>query len=863
MMPSHLYTDLLREIRKTRRRFLSLLIMNMLAVGFLAGLRMTSPVMRHTVDRYYDRQALMDVRVLCALGLTEEDVEVLGQQDGVLSAEGSRSFDALAGEQIVTLTDIPDRVNLPEVLEGRLPQAPDECLTEQAVLDALEIGIGDTLTLDTSDARAKNGGEDILSGKTYTVVGTARSPLYITMDRSTTSMGAGTVRGFVAVPKENFTVDYYTTAYLKLEGLEAWNCYTDDAYEDAVDDFIDRLEPLGRERAAMRREQLLRETTITDMMAQMLSSGLSAVDLGNAKWYILGRDTVESYLTFSVDSARMSDLADVFPMIFFLVAALSSLTTMTRMVEEQRGEIGSMKALGLSDGAVSFKYLGYALAASLTGGLLGLAIGCTLIPWLIYYEWTQLSYLLPSAEFLLYPSVVLYSLGLAVLATAGAAWAACRSALRAVPAVLLRPRAPMPGRRVLPEYIPFLWNRLSFLRKVSIRNLLRYKKRFWMTIAGIGGCTAILVTGFGLRDSIFDILRWQFDEVTVYDAEMGIREDIMRSEQVNLEHFLAGMPEIGDSLRCRKETVDVIADTAGSRKQVTVENVTLLSFSAAEAERTEPFLHLQPAADGLHRDGAASLSIPDNGVLLDEKTFELLGIEPGDPVILRDSEEHTYPAVAAGCCENYVNHYLYMQDGYYKEVFGSAPARNTMLLRFSEGPGGTGRLSAEEQDALAQKLVDQPGVQSFSRIDSMRTRFESSMGNIDAVILLIIAAAAALAFLVLFNLTNINVTERLRELATLKVLGFYDGETASYVYRENIFLTLLGTAAGLFMGRWLHRWLIHTIEVDYLLFGRTIHPKCYVYAAVLTMLFSLSVNVFSFFYIRDIDMVGALAQKQE
>ena len=856
-MAPHLITDALREIRKTRRRFISLLIMNMLAVGFLAGLRMTAPVMRHTVDRYYDRQALMDVRVLSALGITEEDLQVLGGQDGVLCAEGGRSFDVLTGDEIVTLMDLPRSVNLPEVLEGRLPEAPDECLTEQAVLDALEIGIGDRLTLDTADARTRNNGTDILEEKTYTVVGVGRSPLYITMDRSTSSMGAGKITGFVAVPQENFTVDYYTAAYLTLEGLRDLNCYTDDEYEERVDAFIEALEPLGRERAALRKEQLLRETRITDMMSMMLSSGLSALDAGSAKWYILGRDTVESYLTFSLDAERMSDLADVFPMIFFLVAALSSLTTMTRMVEEQRSEIGSLKALGISDGAVSLKYLGYALAASLTGGLLGLLLGCTAIPGIIYYEWTQLSYLLPSAEYLLYPSVVLYSLGFAVLATAGAAYAACRTALQAVPAVLMRPRAPMPGKRVLPEYIPFLWERLSFLRKVSIRNLFRYKKRFWMTIAGIGGCTAILVTGFGLRDSIFDILRWQFDEVTVYDAEMGIREDAMRSELVNLQQLLDEIPEVADSVRCRKETVDILGS---GRHSVTVENVSLFSFSAAEAENTGEFLHLQPAADGLHREGAPQQTIPGEGILLDEKSCELLGVQPGDTVTLRDSDEHTYTAVVAGSCENYVNHYLYMQDSSYREIFGQAPEKNSMLLRFDDGAGA---VEEEREDEIARLLLDQPGVQSFSRIDAMRTRFESSMGNIDAVILLIIAAAATLAFLVLFNLTNINVTERLRELATLKVLGFYDRETASYVYRENIFLTLMGTAAGLFMGRWLHRWLIHTIEGDYLLFGRTIRPHCYVYAALLTMLFSLSVNIFSYFYIRKIDMVGALAQKQE
>ena len=845
-------TDAVREILHTRKKFISLLIMNFLAVGFLAGLRMTAPDMKHSLDVYYDEQNLMDLRIVSTLGMTQDDIDALknlSDEPGLVTitdAEGSKYLDALIGEDTVTVFSLPEKINKLRIIEGREPQNSNECIIEQLLADKLGIGVGDTININSDDADKLTTEFSALSEHIFTVSGVAISPMYISKTRGNSSIGSGTVTAWVSVPEEVFTQDYYTAVYLTADELDTLECYMDQAYKDKTDALKEALKPLGKERSALRRDQLIREATITDMMAQILNSGLESVHVESGKWYILGRDTLESYEGFSMDSDRMSNLADVFPMIFFLVAALSSLTTMTRMVEDHRTEIGCMKAMGFSGRDVGIKYIGYAAASSLAGGMVGWITGILAIPGIIYYEW-GLEYLLPPMRFMVSAAVLAYSVGLAVLATAGSAAAACMAALTASAASLMRPRAPKPGKRVLLERIPAIWSRLSFIQKVSVRNLFRYKRRFWMTVAGIGGCTALVVTSLGLRDSIFDILAWQFDEITCYDAALGISEEIGAADKLKLRDTLEESPAILGYRECSESRMDF---ETGSGK---VANVSVVCVD--DLHSLESFMNLRHRE---HGGGISSkyrqlfnseLNMEPDGIIIDEKMAEILDVGVGSMVTLRNEDEEEFTGVISDITENYVNHYAYMTRKCLKSMTGEWPVYNSVLIHLSE--------EAREEE-VARELIAMEGVISYNRIDQMRTRFENSIRSINVIIVIIIAAAAILAFLVLFNLTNINVTERIRELATLKVLGFYDAETASYVYRENGFLTLIGAAAGLFMGKWLHSWLIRTIEVDYLMFGRSVHTRSFVIAAVLTFIFSLSVNFFSFFTIREIDMIESL-----
>ncbi len=551
------------------------------------------------------------------------------------------------------------------------------------------------------------------------------------------------------------------------------------------------------------------------------------------EWYVLGRFTNAGIVGYSQDSGRVSNLANVFPVIFFLVAALACLTTMTRMVEEQRTQIGALKALGFSRLAISKKYIGYAFSASLVGGILGLALGCTLIP-LVIANAFNIMYAIPALEFK--PQIGLYfgAVLAAVACTTGAALWACLSTLMAAPADLMRPRAPKAGKRVFLEYIRPLWRRLTFTWKVTMRNLFRYQRRFWMTVIGIGGCTALIVAGFGLHESIFSILNEQFDHVFRYDALLGL--DAGQEELAAVERYLADSPWVEDYLQGSDILVE--ASTRGPAQSAYLRTV-------ADQERFAQFIRLS------HRlDGTPAVLTAD-GVVVTEKLAELLEVSPGDTITL-EADGKRVEARVADIAENYAYHYIYVSEEYYRALFGREARRNVMLLRYSEEAGEA------ESDAVSADLMALDGVDSYSYIATLRDNFTDSMEAIDYAVVIIITAAAALAFVVLYNLTNINITERVRELATLKVLGFFDREVTAYVYRENLFLTLFGIVLGLVMGRFLHAWMVLTVEVEMVMFGRTAPPYAYWLAAGLTVVFSIAVNVAAHYKLKKVDMVESL-----
>ncbi len=559
---------------------------------------------------------------------------------------------------------------------------------------------------------------------------------------------------------------------------------------------------------------------------------LDAID--GCDWYVLGRNTNSGVVSYSQDAERVGNLADIFPIIFFLVAALACLTTMTRMVEDQRTEIGALKALGFARFPISRKYIGYAFWASFVGGLIGLAIGCTLFPAVIANAF-NIMYNIPKLEFKFQPVICVVAVAAAVLCTTGAALWACLSTLIDTPANLMRPKAPKPGRRVFLEYIKPLWSRLSFTWKVTMRNLFRYQRRFWMTVIGIGGCTALIVTGFGLHESIFDILDKQFDEISLYDATAGLDEDITQEERDSVMDYLETAPAVNRYLLCHQTAMDFSAGGAAKSGYL---------LSVDDPEEFRQFIDLR------HRLDDQPVNLSDDGVIITEKLSELLEVEVGDTITLDGDERVDVPVV--DIVENYVYHYVYMTDTYYEQVFGEEALPNQILVAYEDGIGQA------ESDQVSVDLMEMDGVTSYSYIATIRDSFTDSMNAINYAVVIIILAAAALAFVVLYNLTNINITERIRELATLKVLGFYDREVTAYVYRENVFLTIFGIVLGLVLGRFLHAWMVLTVEVDLVMFGRTAPAYAYVLAALLTVVFSVVVNIAAHFRLKKVDMVESL-----
>ena len=1273
--PNRLLTDTLREIKNTRSRFISIMILSALAVCFLAGLRVTEPDMKNSVDQYLDAQRLMDLRVVSTLGLTEEDVEVLSRQEGVELAQGAYTIDATVKvedkDSTVKVLSFTDNLNIPDLQEGRLPEKAGECLVEPRFLQETGLSVGDTITLDTGTVDYK----DALKQAEFTIVGSANSPLYIGVERGSSTLGTGKVSYFILLPMESFDMETYTDAYLLFEGASQLMTYSD-AYEQLVEERTDQLEPLSKERAQLRgdsirdeaqeeidkakqelsdaeaevaqeladaeaelsdarkklddgwaeyrdgentfnqeiadaeqeisdgekeladawqelldgenelkdarkelddgwvdyeegREEYLdglqdyyegerkyedgvkeyedgvaeledarkelddgwneyydgvrqynsgvsklnagrRElqqqeaafqdgltqfrnqlpalglptygsnsellsamageqgavidgvlnttrnnlssgiqlldgiaklesqlgdyanvdtSTLTAQKSQLesaisaLQSGIQALegqlaaldpaaedyeaqkaalegqiaeqqqtlaqrqgelagleqvipykqqldslraqrdaagltnttsqqlqsqldqlyttvngqkvpvstsvflsgnqaiqdgwqeiydgeaelasarrqlnsakkqleegeeeyedgvaqledakkelddgeakyadgyqeyldgkaeaeaeiadakkkveqaqrdldDLDDCEWYLLDRDTNMGFVSYSMDADRMGNLASVFPLIFFLVAALVCLTTMTRMVEEQRVAIGGMKALGYSKGAIAIKYVGYGFLASAVGSLVGLAVGLTLLPWIICTSW-KIIYTFRPIHYGIEPVTSVTACLAAVGTVTLSALGACFNTLAAVPAQLMRPKAPPMGKRILLERITPLWRRLSFNYKITLRNLFRYQKRFWMTVIGIGGCAALIVTAFGLRDSIFAVMEKQYEEIYRYSAQLGLVEHITPGEWAEVEKSLEGSELVGDWTKEHTETVTAETDayTADATLEV-VENSGVV----------ERIVNLR------HRTDNDTVTLHEDGVILTEKLSLLLDVEVGDTITL-DGDSRVEVRVA-DITEHYIQHSVYMSSTYYEQVFGQTPEENAVLVSYDTQADG-----AQE---LEQKLVSLDGVSSLTRIEDTRKTFGTSLESVDYAVALIIVCAAALAFVVLYNLTNINITERMRELATLKVLGFYDGELSAYIYRENVILTVFGVAMGMVMGKFLHQWLILTVEIDLLMFGRTVAPTSYLWAVLLTTVFSLVVNLAAHRKLKKLDMVESL-----
>ena len=601
-----------------------------------------------------------------------------------------------------------------------------------------------------------------------------------------------------------------------------------DAYRELTDGEKDYREGL-REYEDGKAEA---DEKIADAEEKIADARRKVADIESCEWYLFSRSYNPGYTGYGQDAERMANLASVFPVIFFLVAALVCLTTMTRMVEEQRVQIGSLKAMGYSGLAISRKYLLYGLLPSLTGGVFGLVIGYILFPKMIFTAY-QIMYQMPNIELRAYGGISAYSLLAAVACTTLATLWACLATLRETPASLMRPRTPKAGKRVFLEYIKPLWRKMSFTHKVTARNLFRYQKRFWMTVIGIGGCTALIIAGFGMRSSLLFTMSRQYDDLFHYSAQVTLSSNVLPEERQAVEDFLAGDSRVVNDVPCTASSATVITSSYSTTAYVEV-------MEAGEIGKVIDLLDCKTGEP---------ITMEDTGVYIDQKLSELLKVSVGDTFFL-DGDARGDMTVA-GIYEHYTGHFIYMTPSYYEQTLHADSEPNAYLMNFTSDDTDT-------CNAIFEKLLSMNGVVTTSRMRDTQDTYMHSMERVDFVVVIIILAAAALAMVVLFNLSNINITERQRELATIKLLGFYDKEVSAYVYRENIVLTVFGILMGCFMGHWLHIYLVRSTEIDLMMFGRQTAPSAYVYAAILTMLFSVLVNVLAHFKMKKIDMVESL-----
>ena len=559
-------------------------------------------------------------------------------------------------------------------------------------------------------------------------------------------------------------------------------------------------------------------------------------DIETPEWIISDRNDLPEYSDFGDNAERLKNIGKVFPMIFFLVAALISLTTMTRMVEEQRTQIGTMKALGYGKASIASKYLSYAFLATVGGSIAGVLFGEKVLPFIIIQAYGIMYWNIGDHMQLDYElQYALIASGAAVICTMGATLFSCAKTLAETPASLMRPPAPKEGKRILIERISFIWKHLSFSWKSSMRNLFRYKKRLFMTIFGIAGSMGLMLVGFGLYDSIMDIAILQYDQIQHYDAMVINDEDATDSQEKDLLKFLDGNSEIDHYTR-----VQLTKMTAPKEKGS-------VSIYVYVPENTENFKEDVTLRD---RKSHEQYELTDDGAVICEKTASLIGVKTGDEITL-EKDNRKYKVKITAVTENYMGHYVYMTPPCYEKTFGEKPEYSSTVYTMKED-------AESDLETLGNAILKYPAALSISYTSSTAGQVERMLGSLGAVIWVLIISAGMLAFVVLYNLNNINITERQRELATLKVLGFYDGEVSQYVFRENILLSFIGILAGAVFGIFLHRYVITTVEVDAVMFGRNIKPISFVYSGLITFGFSMFVNMVMHFKLKKINMVESL-----
>ncbi|MCM1308741.1 MAG: ABC transporter permease [Butyrivibrio sp.] len=798
------FKTLTRTMRSTLGRYLAILAIIALGVGFFTGLKNAQPSMRATADEYFSELNMYDFRLVSSLGFTKEDIAVFESADGISCAEGGRFLDVLSeGEDgnmlVYKLLSLPQKTALPKLVSGRLPQSADECAADSFFFTKEDIGRKITLAPENSAETAAS-----LACTEFTIVGLTQSPRFISSDRGSASVGNGEIAAFLYILPEAFRDEIYSELLLAADTDEA---VFSDGYDSAVSALAPDLETLLWERILARHEQIKAETGMPDLPEP---TGL-----------VLTLDSNSGCASFKNDTVIVSGIANAFPVFFVLIAALVCVTTMTRMVDEERTQIGTLKALGYRSITISGKYILYATSASLIGCVAGFFLGTGLIPrviWSVYavsYGFADLSYCF---------SPVMYACCLAVslLGSAAVTLFACGRELREKPSELIRPKPPANGGRVLLERVSFIWKKMSFLWKATIRNAFRYKKRMIMMLIGISGCTALLVTGFGLKDSLENIIKYQYDEIMLCDASVSFDAE---------EQTMRGI----DAL---------LADKAVKYEFAYREN---LIVGSDEAQKEACVIAISPESSDTYFDlhnKKGRISYPSQSLaVVSSKLAKQLGVSEGGTLsVLFGGETVSY--TVADVCDNYLGHYIYVSPS-------SVPAykSNTVFLR--ETQSGAAGIASADLRALS-------GV-SYVQISSQeRALMQNSMSSINYIVLLVILCAALLALIVLYNLTNINIMERVREVATVKVLGFHSSETSSYVLNENVLLSVLGAFLGLALGKLLHRYVIAQVQVDSMAFDVRINALSYLISFACTVLFALLANLLMRSKLAKVNMAESL-----
>lgn len=898
-MRKAVFKDFIRNIKGSLGRFFAIMAIVAIGVAFFAGVTASSGDMKYSSDSYYDEYNMNDIRILSSIGFTSQDIEAVSKVSGVKAVYKTNTQDVLVDydgrENVAHISGIPvgkasdddSYINQLRIKEGRLPQNDKECVVKYEDTRK-SMQVGDVISFKSGTEDDIN---DTFKDTEYTVVGIVYTPCYVSYDLGSSGIGNGHINYCIYVGDDEFKNNYYTECYAVIDGAKDMDTYSDE-YKKLIDKYADDIKSISKERLDIRKQTVIDEYTrakadkkeelletikknvedsiteqyqayypgmdVSSMIAPYVKTAYekavaqfdfdavnaeydkkmneTLADSDSWEWYVLTRESSYSFRDYESSANRMKAIATVFPLFFIIVAGLVCLTTMTRMVEEERGLIGTYKALGYGKATIALKYVIYAFLASLTGAVIGCAAGLRLFPYIIYESW-NIIYQMPAIKYASHTILSVVAVASLILVTLIATLYSCYNELSEVPSALMRPKAPKNGKKILLEHT-FIWKHLSFTKKVTMRNIFLYKKRFFMTVIGIAGCGALITAGFGIKDSVQSIIDNQYGQIIHYDNILVFNKNADSDARNNLSDKISSDEYYKSSLMDYAYTAEV--KIPGSADDYSTE-ITVVNDTSAYMD----YVTFRT------RRSKKTIELDDSGVIISEKLAKDLNVKEGDNVLIHDEDNKQATVKVSGVMEMYINNYIFMTSEYYSQVFGYTPDNNRILgILTSDGD--------DIQSVIGDRYLTDNNVKSLTFVKANITRFENMIQSLDLVTWVLIISAGMLAFVVLYNLTNVNISERIREIATIKVLGFYDREVGEYVYRENIILTLIGGVFGLLLGMALHAYIMTTIELDGVMFGTKINISSFLISYGITILFSLLINIFMYPSLKKIPMVESL-----
>lgn len=814
-MKTKLLKHIFMKIKDNYKRFLSLICMAFLGVGFYAGIQSSSPDMLKTLDNFYDENNVYDISVISNVGLTEDDLLKLSKIKNVELAINIQEKDTYLeieeNNYVVKLIEYNSQMNNVYIKEGRLPKNSNEVSVDNALLENNNLKLGDYITID---------------GKKYSIVGNVISPLYFSAERPNSNLGSGKVDYYIYVYNGSLDLEAYSNIYITVKGAKKY-LTNSDSYKKLINNVKKDIDLIKDKQQDIRYDELYSDIIET---SEMYDISIDESKFIKPKWYIYDRLDNTSYKELINASDNLKKIGNIFPIIFFAISVLVSLISMMRMIEEDRVENGTLKSLGYNSFHITLKYVIYSLLATTIGSSVGAIFGSYMIPSVIWNIYKKI-FFIPKFIYLLKSDYNALGLWICILCICGTSVIVCIKNLREVPANLMRPKAPKSGKKILLERINFIWKKLKFSDKITIRNIFRYKSRVITTVLGIAGCTSLILAGFGLKDSIKDVTDFQFNNIIKYDKLLMTNESI---NQIDIEKELLNDDKVENFTNVNTQNIKVLFNEEQEVTMITPDDFNSISKSISLID-----LKTNNVID----------NISDNSCIISEKTAKLLDIDVGDKISLLDNDNNKYDIKVSYIIKNYINQYLYINKNTYNNLFNNYKI-NSILISLKDKDKNSKEFDKKYiSNGYALTIVDN---------DDMKNSMNDMLGSIDSIVAILIIAAASLAFVVLYNLSNINISERKREIATLKVLGFYPSEVDKYINRETVLLTILGIVIGLLFGSYLSHFIISTCEPDYIMFDRHVYTLSYFYSLFITVIFTIIVTIVTHFNLKKINMVTSL-----